>query len=152
MKVFIENERGSRTKNIFNEKTLEFRKSVEVSRAYPYAYGFVIGTTSGDGDNLDCFVLTAKPLKSGETIDVEPIGMFEMDDTGENDPKILATLPGESPIVDERVQTELRNFIAHVFDHLPGKKLVVGQFFGKDEAVALVQQSTDISGSPPPRE
>lgn len=151
MKVFIENERGSRIKNIFHEKTLEFRKSVEVSRPYPYAYGFVIGTTSGDGDNLDCFVLTEKPLKSGETIEVEPIGMFEMDDTGENDPKILAVLPGESPTVDEATKQKFRDFIEHVFDHLPGKKLVVGRFLSAEKAMELVRRSTDSSGFPHPR-
>ncbi len=151
MKVFIENERGSRTKNIFNEKTLEFRKSVEVSRAYPYAYGFVIGTTSGDGDNLDCFVLTERPLKSGETVEVDAIGMFEMDDTGENDPKILAAFPGEAPVVDEAVMQQFHDFIEHVFDHLSGKKLVIGRFLSAAEASNLVRRSADVSGSPRPR-
>ena len=36
MKVFIENEAGSKVKNLFDEKRLEYEKSIEVSRAYPY--------------------------------------------------------------------------------------------------------------------
>ena len=68
MKVFIENEAGSNQKNLYNEKTLEYRKTVGVSRKYPYPYGFILETTSGDGDNLDCFILTEKKLKTGSIV------------------------------------------------------------------------------------
>lgn len=60
MKVFIENEAGSNQKNIYDEKTLEYKKTVTISRKYPYPYGFIIDTTSGDGDNLDVFIITEK--------------------------------------------------------------------------------------------
>jgi len=55
MKVFIENEAGSNKKNIFDEKSLDFEKQVEVSQSYPYPYGFVLNTTAEDGDSVDCF-------------------------------------------------------------------------------------------------
>jgi len=57
MKVFIENEAGTNLKNIFNEDTLDFRKTVQVSAEYPFPYGFILDTKSGDGDNLDCFMI-----------------------------------------------------------------------------------------------
>ena len=60
MKVFIENESGTDQKNVYNEKTLEYKKTVTVSRKYPFPYGFILDTTSGDGDNLDCFIITEK--------------------------------------------------------------------------------------------
>ncbi len=63
MKVFIENEAGSDQKNVYNEKTLEYRETFTVSRKYPFPYGFILKTTSGDGDNLDCFVITEQKLK-----------------------------------------------------------------------------------------
>ena len=50
MKVFIECEAGSSDRPIFDEKTLEYRRTSKVSREYPYPYGFVLNTTSGDGD------------------------------------------------------------------------------------------------------
>ena len=34
--VFIENEAGKNIKNYSNEKTLDYIKSIEVSRKYPY--------------------------------------------------------------------------------------------------------------------
>jgi inorganic pyrophosphatase len=53
-KVFIENEQGSDRKNHHDEKTLTLLRSETVSRAYPYPYGFIIGTANADGDCLDC--------------------------------------------------------------------------------------------------
>lgn len=144
MKVFIENEAGSNKKNLFDERTLAYKKTVEVSRPYPYPYGFVIGTTSGDGDNLDCFVLTNRPLKSGETVEVEPIGMFEQVEDGQEDPKILAGFSDERMLVDENVRKNLQEFISHVFEHLPNKKVKVGNFLGLDQANDLIKRFTDI--------
>lgn len=92
MKVFTENERGKAIKNIFNERTLEYVESRTVSAPYPYPYGFVTETLSGDGDCLDCFVLTNKPLKTGDAVDVEPIALMEMKEDGEIDHKIIARL------------------------------------------------------------
>ncbi len=63
MRVLIENEAGSRTKNTYDERTLAFVRSAQVSAAYPFPYGFAVGTKSGDGDAVDCFVLTDEPLK-----------------------------------------------------------------------------------------
>lgn len=143
MKIFIENERGSLTKNIFDEKKLLFKKSVPVARPYPYPYGFIVGTTSGDGDNLDCFVVTGEPLKTGTLMDVEVIGMFEQLEDGKEDNKILAVLPGEKMELTNKIQGEFREFIVHVFDHLPGKQVIVGRFLGKKDAMTLIENSLD---------
>jgi inorganic pyrophosphatase len=67
MQVFIENQAGSRRKNIYDERTLRHLRTVDVSASYPYPYGFVIGTVSGDADAVDCFVLTSEPLIAGTT-------------------------------------------------------------------------------------
>jgi hypothetical protein len=47
MRVFIENESGSKRKNIYDAHTLAHLRTVEVSAAYPFPYGFVLGTISG---------------------------------------------------------------------------------------------------------
>ncbi|MBI4232038.1 inorganic diphosphatase [Candidatus Peregrinibacteria bacterium] len=145
MKVFIENEAGSDQKNIFDEKTLEYKKTVTVSRHYPYPYGFILNTTSGDGDNLDCFVITSQPLKSRTFVNVEPVGMFEQVEDGKDDPKILATIPGEVISVHDDIKKILQDFIEHVFDHRQGKKIAIGRFLGRDEALALIEKSLDTT-------
>ncbi|MDP3985593.1 MAG: inorganic diphosphatase [bacterium] len=143
IKVFIENERGSKQKNLFHEKTLEYQKTVEVSRPYPYPYGFVIGTTSGDGDNLDCFVLTDQVIPSRTIVEVEPIGMFEQIEDNEEDNKILAVLPGETALIDDSVKNKFRDFTAHVFEHIPGKTIRIGRFLDKEAAETLIKKCLD---------
>lgn len=145
IKVFIENEASSNIKNLFNEDTLQYRKSVEVSANYPFPYGFLLDTKSGDGDNLDCFVLTKQPLKSRDTVDAEPIGMFEEIEDGEEDHKILATLPGETWDIDENLQQIFNDFSAKVFSHLPGKKKEIGRFLGKKDAMRLIEGTRRLS-------
>lgn len=146
MKVFIENEADSNIKNLFNEETLEYRKSVEVSANYPFPYGFLLNTKSGDGDSLDCFVLTNKPLKSREIVEVEPIGMFEEIENDEEDHKILAVPVGDSWTIDVGLENVFKDFSAKVFSHIPGKKKVLGRFLGKEDALRLIQKSKGAKG------
>lgn len=152
MKVFIENEAGSDQKNLYNEKTLEYKKTVTISRKYPYPYGFILDTTSGDQDNVDCFIITNKKLKSGEIVECEPIGLMEQIETSwdpekngieEEDNNVLAVLKGEDIKLDNDIKEILRNFILHAFDHLPNKKIKVGNFLGKDNAIRYILECSD---------
>ena len=136
MKVFIENEAGSDQKNIYDEKTLEYKKTYTVSRKYPFAYGFILNTTSGDGDNFDCFIITDKPLKTGQTVECKPVGIMEQfeDKDSKEDHNILANLSGEDiPVIGE-IKEKLTEFVLHVFDHKPEKIVKIGNFLNKVEA------------------
>ncbi|MFA6322867.1 MAG: inorganic diphosphatase [Candidatus Buchananbacteria bacterium] len=144
IKVFIENEAGSDQKNIFDEKTLEYSRSHTVSRKYPYPYGFILDSNSEDGGNIDCFVITAKKLKSGEIVECKLIGIMEQFETSWNpkkpgleevDHNVLAAPCDEKIILDDEIKSKLSDFIAHVFDHLPNKKVRVENFH--DENFAL---------------
>jgi inorganic pyrophosphatase len=152
MKVFIENEAGTNQKNLYNEKTLEYRKTVTVSRKYPYPYGFILDTTSGDGDNLDCFVLTNQKLEPGKIYDCEPVGLMEQIESSwtpdqrevmEEDHNILACVKGEVCEVTEEIQVTLTEFVSHVFDHIEGKKVQAGAFLTKEAAEAEIEKSKD---------
>jgi inorganic pyrophosphatase len=141
MKVFIENEAGSDQKNIFNESTLEYKKSYTVSARYPFPYGFILNSKSGDGDCLDCFVLTDKLLRRGDIVEVEPVGMFEEIEDGESDHKILAAFKEDLREINQDLEITLRNFSATVFAHLPGKRKEVGRFLGIEDALSLIENS-----------
>jgi len=143
MKIFIENEAGSNQKNLYNEKTLEYRKTVEVSRKYPYPYGFILETTSGDGGNLDCFILTKKELKTGSIVECEPIGLMEQFEDGKEDPTVLATLKSESVEVNPETKEKLTEFVSHVFDHRKGKVVKVGNFYDKEKAEEYIEKCRD---------
>jgi inorganic pyrophosphatase len=140
MRVFIENAAAATRKNIYDERTLAHLRTVEVSAAYPFPYGFVLGTTSGDGDAVDCFVLTQTPLLPGTIVRCEPIGLVEQIEDGEIDHKVLAALPGDEVRLDAAVVAALKNFSANVFAHVPGKRMEIGRLLGRTEADAYLAQ------------
>jgi inorganic pyrophosphatase len=134
MQVFIENQAGSRRKNIYDERTLKHLRTVDVSASYPYPYGFVIGTVSGDADAVDCFVLTSEPLIAGTTLECDPIGLLEQVEDGEVDHKILAVPSGSSATIDDAVIAALKKFISGVFSHVPDKRMEIGRLLDRDAA------------------
>jgi inorganic pyrophosphatase len=146
LRVFIENQAGSRRKNIYDECTLAYLRTDKVSRAYPYPYGFVIGTRSGDGDCVDCFVLTAAKLATGSIVECEPIGLIEQVEDGEIDHKVLALPIGEEFALDDSVFTAIKEFINGVFAHVPGKRMQIGRLLPRADAEAYVRVSTDFAG------
>lgn len=143
MKVFIENEAGSDQKNIYNEKTLEYKETFTVSRKYPYPYGFIIGTTSEDGDNLDCFVITQQKLKTGQVVECESVGIMEQIEDGKEDHNVLVRLLEEKSEVTDKIKEELTEFVLHVFDHRPGKIVNVGRFMSKEYADEYIKECID---------
>jgi len=140
LKVFIENEAGSYVKNLHDERTLELKGTTEVSRPYPLPYGFVLDTTAEDGDNVDCFVLTTRCLRTGQIVECEPVGLMEQIEDNQIDHKVLAMLPGEERSLDRETTQTLVEFARHVFDHVPGKKMEIGEFRNREAAIDFVTQ------------
>ena len=146
MKVFIENPAGSLLKHVYDEKTLKSKGTERVSRAYPLPYGFLLNTTAEDGDNVDCFVLTKRQLKTGTILDCSAISLMEQIEDGEIDHKVLAVIEGEREILDDETKQRLADFARHVFDHIPGKTMHIGAFLDREAALEYVrrhQETTD---------
>ena len=140
MQVFIENQAGSRRKNIYDERTLRHLRTVDVSASYPYPYGFVIGTVSGDDDAVDCFVLTSEPLTAGTMLECDPIGLLEQVEDGEIDHKVLAVPSGGSATIDDAVIAALKEFVSGVFSHVPDKRMEIGRLLDRDAAESYLRQ------------
>ncbi len=141
--VFIQNEAGSNQKNYHDEKTLEFKFAKTVSRAYPYPYGFIVGTSAGDGCNVDCFVITKRPLRMGQTFECEAVALMEQIEDGKVDHNVLAKLPKENIELTTEIQTVLTGFVLNVFQHVAGKQISVGRFLGAEHARAHVMASLE---------
>ena len=152
MKVLIENEAGSRRKHTYDERTLRHVSSAEVSAAYPFPYGFVVGTVGGDGAAIDCFVLTARRLASGESLECDPVALLEQVEDGAIDHKLLAAPAGEPATIDDATMAALRHFAANVFAHVAGKRLELGRLLGREAAEAYVRQGRAAFSAGPPDE
>jgi hypothetical protein len=37
----------------------------------------------------------------------------------------------------------IRVFIPHIFDHIPGKKITLGEFLGKEAAIRYIKKCSD---------
>jgi inorganic pyrophosphatase len=143
MKVFVQNEAGSFVKHSHDEKALILKSEARVSRAYPFPYGFILDTTAEDGDNIDCFVLTQEKLRTGQILECEPIALMEQIEDGEIDHNILAAMSGEDLRLTSELKQELIEFVRHVFDHIPEKKIQVGEFRGIEAAIQHISRYQD---------
>ena len=143
LKVCIEAEAGSRDKNRYDEKTLEYEGTRQVSRPYPYPYGFIIGTRGADGDCVDCYLITKDSLKSGAVVECEPIGLLEQDEDGEIDHKVLAAIPSENIELNQGLMKELQDFIYAVFAKFPDVHVHVGRILPREAALNHIQEFRD---------
>jgi len=133
MKVFIEKTAG------LNQ--VKSDGATMVMRDYPYPYGYILDTNSGDGENVDCYVITQKKLGVGSIVDAEPVGFMKYFEDGKEDHKVLAALENEPVPIDAVVRGKLNEFAMHFFDHRPGKIERIGNFFGKDRAEEYIRKN-----------
>lgn len=137
-KIFIQNEAGAKIKNRHNEKTLVLLGSIELDEAYPFPYGFVIGTTTEDGDNVDCFVFTQEELRSNTMVEGRAIGLLELFEDGEKDHKVIAILPWEDFNAIEVGLEKIRRFYETLSDNFK-----MGAFLPVSAALEYIQTSSD---------
>lgn len=146
-RVFVENPAGSSTKIHHDEDRLVPTLEETVSAPYPFAYGFVMGVPSGDGDCLDCFVVSERELQTGEIVDCYPIGLLEQYQNGLDDHDVIAVPVDEAdriPTINlDEVDEALRPFIDRVFAHDPSRILAVGAMTDGPSATALIRTLLD---------
>ena len=141
--VFIENPAGSNTKIHHDDELLVPIFEEQVSAPYPFAYGFVVGVPSGDGDCLDCFVLSDRPIRSGELVDCHPIALLEQYQNGMDDHDVIAVPVDEIDRIADidlaAVIETLRPFLATVFAHDPDRTIDVGDLRDAENATELIE-------------
>jgi inorganic pyrophosphatase len=153
--VVIEISKGSHNKYEFDEKLGLFKLDRVMYSAfrYPLDYGFIPQTRSEDGDHLDVLVIGSDPVSMGSVVEVRPIGMLRMIDSGEPDAKILAvqkTNPRFDTIKDikdiETWQPHLLKEIVHFMEHykdLQSKKVETNGWGDAAEAYAEIKKAAE---------
>lgn len=150
LNVIIEIPKLSRIKYELDKETglIMFDRVLYSPMHYPANYGFVPQTLWGDGDPLDVLVIGHEPLIPGCLIKVRPIGILSMNDSGEDDAKVLA-VPEKDPRfanvrdikdIEPHFLEEVRHFFM-VYKDLQKKKVEVGAWQGVESAMEAATQS-----------
>jgi len=114
---------------------------------YPFNYGYILNTLSGDGDPLDAVVLCKPTLQAGCYIECKIIGALITSDEKGRDEKILLVPitkidPSSIDIqnytdIDNYTLKEIKYFFEHYKDMEAGKHVEVEKFVPANEAVAI---------------
>lgn len=141
--VFVENPQGATTKIHHDEEKLVPLFEEPVSWPYPYAYGFVVGVESGDGDCLDVFVISNDPIPSGTRLTCCAIALLEQWQNDDEDHDVIAVPSDELEQADgidlDEVRRKINKHMAEVFSHDPDRTIRVGEFLPASAAEALVR-------------
>ena len=128
--------------------TLVVDRFLHTPMRYPGNYGFVPHTLSQDGDPIDVLIANTRPIVPGAVINVQPIGVFKMEDDGGIDEKIVAVpVPKLTKRyahvtnytdLPEITLAQIEHFFAHYKDLEPGKWVKVIGWGDADEARGMI--------------
>lgn len=153
MNVIIEIPRGSKNKYEIDKETglIKLDRAMHTAQDYPFDYGFVPQTLWDDDDALDVIVLTTYPLATGILVNVRPVAILNMVDSGDADDKVIG-VPVEDPRWDEvkdladinkHTLREIEHFLA-TYKNLQNKVVEIGGYKGADEASAAFVRSREL--------
>jgi inorganic pyrophosphatase len=118
---FVEIPQGSRNKYEYDAErgVIRLDRHLFSSVVYPADYGFLEGTLTESGHQLDALVLVNEPTFPGCRIDVRPVGLFQMRDEAGIDDKVLCVPLADPEWRDvhelDDISQKLRDEIAHFF-------------------------------------
>ncbi|MDE2037626.1 MAG: inorganic diphosphatase [Patescibacteria group bacterium] len=141
--VIVEIPKGSANKYEIDKKSglIKLDRVMHTAQDFPFDYGFVPQTLWHDGDPLDVIILSTYPFLPGILVEVRPVAIMNMNDSGDDDDKIIA-VPSSDPRwndvndlkdLNEHTLREIEHFYS-TYKELQGKKVVVHGFKGADEA------------------
>lgn len=148
--TIIEINKGSKNKYEIDKETglIKLDRAMHTSQDYPFDYGFVPQTLWDDGDPLDVVVLTTYPLFPGILVNVRPVAVIDMIDSGDSDAKIIA-VPEEDPRfnevkdladVNKHTLKEIQHFFL-TYKKIQNKEVEIISIAGKEAAEAAFEKS-----------
>jgi len=152
VEVFVEIARNSHIKYEYDKerKALICDRVLHTPFKYQFNYGFIPNTMSPDGDPLDAVILMEDELIPGCYIKCKILGYLETEDDSGVDPKLILcpckkvdpTYSHISTVFDLPLLLleKIEYFFSHYKD-LEKKKVIVGNFLGKEEAIQLYEES-----------
>lgn len=153
--VIIEIPKGSNNKYEIDKATglIKLDRANYSAAPFPYDYGFVPQTLWDDNDALDVIVLTTFPLQTGILVQVRPVAVMEMIDSGESDYKIIAVPTEDKRWEDVQDLGDINKHTIKEFQHfletykaLKSKPspVEIKSIKGKVEAIAAIKKSVEL--------
>lgn len=146
----VEIPKGRRSKFEIDKKSGLFKldRYLYSSSHYPGDYGFIPQTLAEDGDALDILVMVNEPTFTGCLIEARVVGLFQMQDKGVHDYKVLA-VPDRDPLFDDYrdlgdVPPHFLREVEHFFStykQLEGVTVEPGGWSGTEAALAEIRAS-----------
>ena len=152
LEVFIEIAKGSHVKYEYDKKKkgLVCDRILRTPFKYGFNYGFIPNTLSEDNDPIDVVVIMDDELIPGCYISCRLVGVLETKDDAGVDPKLIMVPSTKvDPMyvscrnmydINPSVREKIRYFFSHYKD-LEGKKVDVGLFRNKDDAITIYNES-----------
>jgi len=152
LEVFIEIAKGSHVKYEYDKKKkgLVCDRILRTPFKYGFNYGFIPNTLSEDNDPIDVVVIMDDELIPGCYISCRLVGVLETKDDAGVDPKLIMVPSTKvDPMyvscrnmydINPSVREKIRYFFSHYKD-LEGKKVDVGLFRNKDDAITIYKES-----------
>lgn len=146
----IEIPRGQRAKYELDKDSgmIRLDRILRSPMAYPTNYGFIPKTYCDDKDPLDILVICSEQLYPNTLVDARVIGVMQMIDGGEQDDKIIAVAAEDNNFagindLNDLPQQRLDEIKVFFEDYkkLEKKTVEVKEFFGRDKAIQIVQES-----------
>jgi inorganic pyrophosphatase len=152
--VFIEIAKNSHIKYEYVEerKALICDRILHTPFKYQFNYGFVPNTLSEDGDPIDVVVVMEDELIPGSYINCKLLGYLETKDESGVDPKLIMcpskkvdptySLYRNIFDINSYTREKIKYFFTHYKD-LEHKKVDIGTFRGKPDAILVLQESIE---------
>jgi inorganic pyrophosphatase len=147
--VIIEINKGSKNKYEIDKETglIALDRAMHSAQDYPFDYGFVPKSYWHDNDALDAIVLTTYPLLPGILVNVRPVALMSMVDSGEGDDKLIC-VPVKDPRfedvrdlkdINKHTLKEMEHFFS-TYKKIQDKVVEVTGFSGADAAMKAVNE------------
>ena len=126
---------------------LKLDRVLYTSTHYPTNYGFIPRTYAEDNDPLDVLILCNEQIVPLTLVECYPIGVLIMNDSGEEDEKIIAiskrdpylNVYNDISALPNHISDEIKHFF-EVYKQLEGKTTTVDRMLGREEAEKIIEK------------
>ena len=142
IKAQVEISKGSNIKYELEDGKIFLDRSLPNPHVFPYNYGYVPETLSGDGDPLDIIILSEYSLLPTCILDVEVIGVIETIDESGVDPKLIGIIPSEKreeQITDTELE-RIKYFLQHYKDNEKNKFVEIGNVYDGNKGMEIYEK------------